>query len=110
MSKEISKKANRMYTHIINKIQGYSLEDPIKSREIENALGVSGVVVREAVWHARAVEHLPICANVKGYFYPRNKVEATRTIKSLYSRANEIKAAATGIEKFFTDAPQQRLL
>ena len=59
---------------------------------------------------ARTIDNIPICAGNKGYFMPRDKAEALRTIKSLRSRANQNMEAADGIEKHYQDENQQRLL
>ena len=97
-------------SHIIHKIQSRTIENPIYSREIERSLGISDVSVRDAVHKARTIENIPICAGNKGYFMPRDKAEALRTIKSLRSRATQNNEAADGIEKHYTKNDQQELL
>ena len=97
-------------SHIIHKIQSRTIENPIYSKEIERSLGISDVAVRDAVHKARTVENIPICAGNTGYFMPRDKAEALRTIKSLRSRAKQNLEAAEGIEKHYTKNDQQELL
>ena len=97
-------------SHIIHKIQTRTIENPIFSKEIERSLAISDVAVRDAVHKARTVENIPICAGNTGYFMPRDKAEALRTIKSLRSRAKQNLEAAEGIEKHYTKNDQQELL
>ena len=97
-------------SHIIHKIQTRTIENPIFSKEIERSLAISDVLVRDAVHKARTVENIPICAGNTGYFMPRDKAEALRTIKSLRSRAKQNNEAADGIEKHYTKDDQMRLL
>ena len=87
--------------HIIHMIQERNADNPIYSAEIERRLGVNGVHVRDAVHKARTIENIPICAGQKGYFMPRYKAEALRTIKSLRSRAKQLVEAANGIEEYY---------
>jgi len=87
-----------------------NIENPIFSKEIERGLGISDVAVRDAVHKARTVENIPICSGNTGYFMPRDKAEALRTIKSLRSRASQNNEAANGIEKHYQKKDQQRLL
>ena len=97
-------------SHIIHKIKTRTVDNPIYSRELERSFGISDVAVRDAVHKARTIDNIPICAGNKGYFMPRDKAEALRTIKSLRSRANQNMEAADGIEKHYQDENQQRLL
>ena len=96
--------------HIIHMIQERNADNPIYSAEIERRLGVNGVYVRDAVHKARTVENIPICAGQKGYFMPRDRAEAIRTIASLRSRAKQNLEAADGIDKFYKKEDQMRLL
>ena len=91
-------------------IQGRDADNPIYSAEIERRLGISGVIVRDIVHRARTEQNIPICAESKGYFMPRDKAEALRTIKSLKSRAKQNNEAAEGIEKHYNKDDQIRLL
>ena len=97
-------------SHIVHKIQTRTIENPIYSKEIERSLSISDVSVRDAVHKARTIDNIPICAGNTGYFMPRDKAEALRTIKSLRSRAKQNNEAADGIEKHYQDKDQQRLL
>ena len=96
--------------HIIHMIQERNADNPIYSAEIERRLGVNGVHVRDAVHKARTIENIPICAGSKGYFMPRDRAEAIRTIASLRSRAKQNLEAADGIDQFYKEEDQMRLL
>ena len=91
-------------------IQGRDADNPIYSAEIERRLGVNGVQVRDAVHKARTIENIPICAGSKGYYMPRDKAEAIRTIASLRSRAKQNMEAADGIESYYNKEGQMGLL
>ena len=97
-------------SHIIHKIQTRTIDNPIYSKEIERSLSISDVSVRDAVHKARAIDNIPIGSGDKGYFYPRDKSEILRTVASLRSRAKRCLEAADGIEKYYEDKDQQRLL
>ena len=99
-----------MENHVIAMIYNKTKNNPILSAEIERRLDISGGVVRDIVHRARTEQDIPICAESKGYFMPRDKVEALRTIKSLRSRANQNNEAADGIEKHYNINSQQRLI
>lgn len=96
--------------HVIAMIQGRTINNPIYSKEIERRLGISGVIVREIVHRSRTEDNLPICSGATGYFMPRNKIEAQRTIKSLYSRAKQNREAAEGIEKHYNEDKQMSII
>tara|TARA_Y100001963_G_scaffold72041_1_gene100141 strand:- start:6389 stop:6667 length:279 start_codon:yes stop_codon:yes gene_type:complete len=91
-------------------IQSRDIDNPIFSAEIERRLGINGVTVRDAVHKARTVDNIPICAGSKGYFMPRDKAEALRTIASLKSRAKQNHEAASGIESYYDTDDQLGLL
>ena len=97
-------------SHIIHKIQSRTKDNPIYSKEIERSLGISDVSVRDAVHKARTIDNIPICSGNTGYFMPRDRAEALRTVASLRSRARQNNEAADGIEKHYQDKNQQRLL
>ena len=97
-------------SHIIHKIQSRTIDNPIYSKEIERSLSISDVTVRDAVHKARTIENIPICAGNTGYFLPRDRAEALRTVASLRSRAKQNNEAADGIEKHYTKNDQQELL
>ncbi len=96
--------------HIIHMIQSRSIENPIYSKEIERRLGVSDVKVRDAVHRARTIDNIPICSGNTGYYMPRDKAEAIRTIKSLRSRAKQNAEAANGIEAHYNKDSQMVLV
>ena len=96
--------------HVIGIIEGRKANSPVLSRDLEKRAGVTGVKIREIIHKARTEWDIPICAESKGYFMPSNKLEAERTIRSLRSRANQLKEAADGIEKHYNKNDQMRLL
>ena len=103
-------KSNRMEVHVIAMIAERTSQNPIYSKEIERRLGVSGVIVRDVVHRGRTEENLPICGESKGYFMAGNKIEAERTIRSLYSRAKQLREAAEGMERYYIKDSQMSLI
>ena len=102
---------NKVYSStIIYEIQRRTKDNPIFSKELERLFGVSDVKIRDVVHKARTIDNIPICAGNTGYFMPRDKAEALRTIKSLRSRASQNNEAADGIEKHYYKQDQQELL
>ena len=96
--------------HIIGMIEERGYTNPILSRDLEIRAGVSGVKIREIIHRARTDWNMPICAESKGYFMPSNKIEADRTIRSLLSRAKQLREAAEGMEEHYNKEKQMRLL
>jgi len=97
-------------SHVIGMIEKRKVNDPILSKELEQRAGVSGVKIREIIHRARTEWNMPICAENRGYFMPSNKIEADRTIRSLLSRAKQLREAAEGMEKHYMKDKQMRLL
>ena len=97
-------------SHVIGMIEGRKKDNPILSKDLEKRAGVKGVKIREIIHRARTDWNMPICAESKGYFMPSNKIEAERTIRSLLSRAKQLKEAAEGMEKHYNKDKQMRLL
>ena len=97
-------------SHVIGMIEKRKVNDPILSKELEQRAGVSGVKIREIIHRARTEWNMPICAENRGYFMPSNKIEADRTIRSLLSRAKQLREAAEGKEKHYMKDKQRRLL
>ena len=96
--------------HIIHMIQSRDIDNPIYSKEIERRLGVNDVQVRDAVHRARVIDNIPLGSGSTGYFMPRDRAEAIRTIASLRSRAKQNLEAADGIDQFYKEEDQMRLL
>jgi len=71
---------------IIAKILLHTIDNPIKSREIEQTYGITGEKVREIVHDARAAGHA-IGSGGSGYFKCRTFAEWEPTRKHLRSRA-----------------------
>ena len=96
--------------HVIAMIQERTSNNPILSKDIGSRLGISGVAIRDIVHRARVDDNIPICAGTRGYYMPRDMVEAQNTIRSLYSRAKQNRKAAEGIEKFYNQDKQMSLI
>ena len=96
--------------HVIGIIEGRKSNNPVLSKELEKRAGVKGVKIREIIHRARTDWNMPICAESKGYFMPSNKIEADRTIRSLLSRAKQLREAAEGMEEHYNKEKQMRLL
>lgn len=103
-------KSVHMENHVLAMISDRTNTNPILSRDIERRLSISGVIVRDIVHRARTEQNIPICAEAKGYFMPGNMSEARRTIDSLRSRAKQNREAADGIEKYYNEDKQMRLI
>jgi hypothetical protein len=63
---------------------------------IENVFGVSGVTVRWIVNKPRC-DGQPVCSDVNGYFYAKNRNEINNTVTQLLSRTKKINDAARGL-------------
>lgn len=96
--------------HVIAMIKTRKSSNPIKSSEIENRIGISGVTVREIIHKARTIENIPICSSSRGYYIASNKIEADETIRQLRSRAKQMVEAAEGMEKHYNNDNQMRLI
>ena len=97
-TESLSKKSKKYLWYVQDLIEKHRKENPVLSRQIENTFGISGVNVREIVHYLRVNEKLPICSDSTGYFYARNREEASHTIKQLRSRIRQINEAACAIE------------
>ena len=90
-------------------IKNRSYQTPIKSKDIEFKLRISGVSVRECVAELRKIHKLPICSGAKGYYFAPNKPHWERTKAQLLSRAKELIKAANSPDEFFFDGEQSKL-
>ena len=110
MSKEsLSKKSQKYMYRVLNLIERHKKENPILSRHIERTFDISGVNVREIVHYLRVYDKRPICSDSTGYFYARNKMEASHTVKQLRSRVKHINEAATALESAQFPETQEQL-
>ena len=110
MSKEsLSKKSQKYMYRVQDLIERHKKENPILSRQIENTFDISGVNVREIVHYLRVYDKQPVCSDSSGYFYARNKMEASHTVKQLRSRVRHINEAATALESAQFPETQEQL-
>lgn len=72
------------------------VENPIKSKEIEDHLAMDGSNVRRVVNQLRAVG-VPVCSGCKGYYIAANENELNKTIAHLQSRKAGIDVALQGL-------------
>ena len=99
-----------MKYHLLMVIKGRDKDNPIKSREIREKLGLSGEKIRELVNILRAVDHRPIGSDSSGYYYCHTITDALHTINQLRSRAKHIHRAAEGILANFKEEDQLSLI
>ena len=99
-----------MKYHLLMVIKGRDKDNPIKSREIREKLGLSGEKIRELVNILRAVDHKPIGSDSSGYYYCNTIADALHTINQLRSRAKHIHRAADGILANFKEEDQLSLI
>ena len=71
-------------------------ENAVTSAKIEQIFDVCGVEVRQIVNKLRC-DGQPVCSNVNGYFYAKNREEINDTIQQLLSRTKKISDAAQGL-------------
>lgn len=72
--------------------------DWVKSKRIEEVLGISGSEVRNYVNHLRQ-QGMPIVSGAKGYKYTTDPAEIDECLMHMYSRARSIKEAALGLQQ-----------
>ena len=95
----LSAKASSYLDIFLNTLKNhYVAPNWIKSKRIEERLGVSGPEVRGMIHYLRAQGHL-IASSGQGYCYTSNinSVEIQDTIKHLKERANSMRSAYEGM-------------
>ena len=83
---------------ILRGLKRYSKDQPKKSKDIEQALGISGVTVRAAVSYLRE-QGEPIGSGAGGYYYDPNWTEMPNTIAHLRQRATRMETVAKALEQ-----------
>ena len=86
---------------ILRGLKRYSKDQPKKSKDIEQALGISGVTVRAAVSYLREKGE-PIGSGSGGYYYDPHWKEMPNTIAHLRQRATRMETVAKALEKAMT--------
>lgn len=76
---------------------------PITGKDLANAIGLKkrvsgkeGADMRQII-NALRDKSYPICANTRGYFYPRSSRELSEYINSLQLRVNEMQKSIEGL-------------
>ena len=109
MSVDISKKARRMMGYVMRDLVHVKQEKPIKSIKIQRTYNLKGSEVRQII-HQLRLDGVPICSGSDGYYYPRDRIEATHTINHLRSRAISLFDIVKAMEDHFNKEDQQSLL
>ena len=94
---------------ILRIISQHTIDNPIKSFEIELITGLTGAEIRCILHELRLSKH-PIGSTADGYFMAINKAELEHTIAQLMSRATKIIAVAKALEECFASQEQLVLL
>jgi len=71
-------------------------ENYVTSAEIEYLFGITGVTLRHIVNKLRC-NGQPVCSDVNGYFYAKNRNEINNTVTQLLGRTKKINDAAQGL-------------
>ena len=94
---------------ILRIISQHTVDNPIKSRQIEQRTTLTGSELRAILHELRLSKH-PIAGESEGYFMARNEAELEHTIAQLMSRATKIIAVAKALEDCFASQEQLSLL
>ena len=84
------------------KIEHTGRDNAIKSKALESIFHCKGIEIRHMVNELRCLG-IPICSCSQGYFYSTSAVDVRETIKHLEGRANKIKAAHDGMQKYLAE-------
>ena len=86
----------------------HTIQDPIPGKSLAQIIGLKegpsgkeGADMRSIINSLR-IAGLPICANDRGYFWPRVKQELSDYIKQLKSRIEKQQEAVDGLRKGFS--------
>lgn len=94
---------------ILNIISRHTIDNPIKSREIENKTSLAGAEIRCILHELRLSKH-PIGSDGDGYFLARNEAELEHTKAQLMSRATKIIEVVKALDGCFANQEQLALL
>jgi len=87
---------------VIALIRTHAIDNPIKSKAIEEAYGIDGTKVRQFVHEARLAGHA-IGSNNTGYFNCRTADEWRETRDNLHGRAMSILSLLKKVDESFTE-------
>lgn len=93
----------------LNLIKSYSIENPLKSKAIENILHIKGSEVRSLVRYCRRMEY-PVGSSGKGYFWIKNNEELEKTIRHLVERKQSLETTIREMQHirlYIKQNPQQ---
>ena len=86
-------------------------ENYVTSKVIENAFGINCTTLRQIINKLRR-NGQPVCSNVNGYFYAKNRNEINNTLSQLLGRSKKINEAAQGLvlsHQIFHDGTEDSL-
>ena len=86
-------------------------ENAVPSAKVERAFGINGVTLRQIINKLRC-NGQPVCNDVNGYFYAKNRDEINNTVTQLLSRTKKISDAAQGLvlsHQIFHDGTEDSL-
>jgi len=68
----------------------------VPSKIIENVFGINGATLRQIINKLRC-DAQPVCSDVNGYYYAKNRNEINNTLSQLLGRTRKINEAAQGL-------------
>ena len=71
-------------------------ENAVPSAKVERLFGINGATLRQIVNKLRC-NGQPVCSDVNGYFYAKNRDEINTTVMQLLGRTKKITDAAQGL-------------
>jgi biotin operon repressor len=86
-------------------------ENAVPSAYIEFFFGITGAALRQIINKLRS-NGQPVCSDVNGYFYAKNRNEINNTVTQLLSRTKKITDAAQGLvlsHQIFYDGTEDSL-
>tara|TARA_R100000781_G_C3970377_1_gene89929 strand:- start:135 stop:458 length:324 start_codon:yes stop_codon:yes gene_type:complete len=102
-------KLKRYKPLILTDIKRSTSDSPIKMSDLARRYAINSRVVRDAINELRSVDHMPICGDNKGYYWPRYKQEWDRTVARLGSMVKRLKEAIDGGNSYYNNTDQKRL-
>lgn len=87
----------RIRKHHVGKNNAVKSSRIVKSYNEKNDLKLTGVKIRKMINWLRS-GGLVVCGSEKGYYYPENKTDLQKSIKSLTQRVNQIQRSIKGLE------------
>ena len=93
-----SESARKYASTILRGIQHRRKSNPVKSKQIENALGISGTVVRDVVSSLRN-QGIPIYSGSTGYYYDPEWSDMPKCIAHLKQRSRAMLRTVSALEQ-----------